>query len=169
MRKIEMSNDCTLSHRGYLGSVNFDLDEKVLYGRVLFINDVISYGGESLVELEENFRSALDGYLNLCAEKGISADKPFSGTFNVRIGEQRHKQCALHAAKYDISINEVIAMAVDKFFEAPQEIRHVSNYFILQRSPQSVRASTSELVRFEAMNDICVSGEYNFERLQLHC
>ncbi len=38
--------------------------------------------------------------------------KPFKGSLNVRIGPELHKEAALHAAMYGMSINEFIKIAV---------------------------------------------------------
>jgi len=50
-----------------------------------------------VASLRASFEAAIDDYLALCEEKGIEPDKPFKGSFNVRIGSQLHRQAALCA------------------------------------------------------------------------
>lgn len=50
------------SYSGYDGSVEYDDRDKIFHGRVLGISDVIAYEGESITELEQDFRDAVDSY-----------------------------------------------------------------------------------------------------------
>ena len=56
----------TMEYKGYLGSVEFDEEEGLLFGRVMGIRSLISYEGESAKELLEDFHGAVDDYLELC-------------------------------------------------------------------------------------------------------
>ena len=55
----------TMEYKGYLGSVEFDEEEGLLFGRVMGIRSLISYEGESAKELLEDFHGAVDDYLEL--------------------------------------------------------------------------------------------------------
>jgi predicted HicB family RNase H-like nuclease len=44
--------------------------------------------------------------------------RPFKGSFNVRIGQELHKEAALHAAMDDMSLNEYIKIAIQN------QVRH---------------------------------------------
>jgi len=59
-----------LQHRGYKGSVEFSVEDKMLHGRVIDIRDTISFGGTSVRELEKNFVDAVDEYLEFCTRRG---------------------------------------------------------------------------------------------------
>ena len=48
----------TMEYKGYLGSVEFDEEEGLLFGRVMGIRSLISYEGESAKELLEDFHGA---------------------------------------------------------------------------------------------------------------
>lgn len=71
--------------KGYIGTVEFDPDDKILFGKVLGVNDLISYEGGSVAELESDFKAAINDYLDMCKKKGRGPEKTFSGRFNVRI------------------------------------------------------------------------------------
>lgn len=56
-----------LEYKGYIGSVEIDMQEEILYGHVQNLknaNDIVSYEGETLKELKEDFREAIDDYLS---------------------------------------------------------------------------------------------------------
>jgi predicted HicB family RNase H-like nuclease len=44
-----------LKHKGYYGSVEYDLDSKMLFGRLLGIKGAYIYEGKTLEELEADF------------------------------------------------------------------------------------------------------------------
>lgn len=68
-----------LKHRGYLGSVEVSLDDSCLHGRILYIDDVITYEGQDVAALREAFIACVDRYLADYAESGKSPNKPFCG------------------------------------------------------------------------------------------
>jgi len=105
----------TLHHRGYDGSVEYSAEDKMLHGRVVGIHDVISFGGESVHELETNFRDAVDGYLEFCKKRGKTPNKPFKGSLSVRLREGLHTKAAIFAEKNDVKINTVINDALDEY------------------------------------------------------
>lgn len=90
-----MSND--LEYKGYIGSVEFSAEDKRLFGKVLFIDSLLMYSGESIRELEAAFHETVDAYLELCAAKGREPNKSYSGSFNIRIGSDLHRKCAIEA------------------------------------------------------------------------
>jgi predicted HicB family RNase H-like nuclease len=50
----------TMSYRGYTASLTFDAEDKIIVGRVLDVDDIISFHGESVSELETNFHTGDD-------------------------------------------------------------------------------------------------------------
>jgi len=113
-------DDLTLRYRGYEGSVEVSLDDGVLHGRVLFVNDLVSYEGATVPELEVSFREAVDAYLELCTDKGTEPDRPFKGAFNVRVSPTLHREIALRAAREGRSLNEVVKAALASYLDPTQ-------------------------------------------------
>ena len=68
-----MSN--TMEYKGYVGSVEFSQEDSVLFGKVMGIRALISYEGQTVQELVNDFHDAVDAYLNLCAEEGTPPEK----------------------------------------------------------------------------------------------
>ncbi|MDE2100644.1 MAG: type II toxin-antitoxin system HicB family antitoxin [Patescibacteria group bacterium] len=113
-----------LEYKGYIGSVEVDMEARVLVGRLLYIKDTIGYSGESLDSIEAAFRDAVDDYLDACAEAGEEPDVPCKGTFNVRVGPARHREANLDASRRGIGLNEWVCMAFDAFISASQSVTH---------------------------------------------
>ncbi len=66
----------TVMHKGYHGTIKVNTKDYSLFGTILFIDEEISYTGQSFTELEENFRTAVEKHIQLCRDKG--QDPPFS-------------------------------------------------------------------------------------------
>ena len=101
-----------LSRKGYTGSVEVSFEDNCLHGRVLFIDDIITYEGETVEDLATSFKDAVDRYIAYCEETGKPANKPYSGTFNVRVGEELHRKAAQEAYNRNITLNDYVAQAV---------------------------------------------------------
>ena len=70
----------TMEYKGYDSSVLYSVEDKMLYGNVLEIRDMISYGATDSLSLEKNFRDAVDEYLAFCEAEGKKHDVPRSLT-----------------------------------------------------------------------------------------
>ena len=53
-----MSN--LLEYKDYLGTVEYSSSDKVLYGKVIGINGLVSYEGDSIESLQADFEEAVD-------------------------------------------------------------------------------------------------------------
>jgi predicted HicB family RNase H-like nuclease len=97
-----------MEYKGYHGSYELSVEDSVFFGKLEFIKDLVSYEGETAENILESFHEAVDDYLVTCEENGKAPDKPFKGSFNVRVGEDLHRQIAMEAIKKDMSINNYI-------------------------------------------------------------
>lgn len=104
-------------YKGYIGSAEVDVDGGVLFGKLLYIRDTISYTGTSVEELQAAFRTAVDDYLAACAEFGDEPDQPLKGSFNVRVGPERHRKLAIEARRRDMGLNEFMCWTLDYVLE----------------------------------------------------
>lgn len=102
----------TLTYKGYHGSVEFSLEDNILFGQVIDINGLISYEGTTLDELKKDFESAIDDYLKMCEEHNEKPEKAYTGIFNVRLEPEMHKKLALYAKEHDESLNASVKNAV---------------------------------------------------------
>ena len=102
-----------LNYKGYFGSIHFDENELLLFGKVEFIKALISYEGESAVGLKKAFEEAIDDYIYLCEKENIAPEKPFKGTFNVRVGKALHESAVLAAIGRGMKLNEFVKQALE--------------------------------------------------------
>ncbi|MGZ3873561.1 MAG: type II toxin-antitoxin system HicB family antitoxin [Mucilaginibacter sp.] len=101
-----------LQYKNYYASVHFSAADEVFYGKILGINDLISFEGASVKDLKASFKEAVEDYLDLCLEIGKPADKTYKGTFNVRVSPGLHKEASLFAAVHNITLNEFVKRAL---------------------------------------------------------
>lgn len=117
-----------LSHKGYSGTCEVSVEDRCLHGRVLHIRDVISYGGDTFDELEKCFIEAVDCYLDHCKEVGKSPDKPYTGTFSIRVGPDRHKKIVDTGARLGLGLNESLNYIIDWYFDESSRVAEVIHH-----------------------------------------
>lgn len=106
-----------IEYKGYLGSVNYNDEDKIFYGKVEYIRSLISYEGQDVESLRASFHEAVEDYLALCQEKGIEPEKPFKGSFNIRPGTDLHRRAAIAAEQRGINLNKLVTEALEKYLE----------------------------------------------------
>ena len=99
----------TMTHDGYLATLEIDEDADVIHGRVINANAVLTFEGETLAELRAAFADTTAGYRDWCAERGKEPERPYSGTLSLRIAPELHRRVAEQAAKAGGSVNQSIA------------------------------------------------------------
>ena len=108
-----------LKYKGYIGSIEYSEEDNCLFGKVLGINKVlISYEGNTVRELKEDFINGVEQYLASCEAKNILPQKSFTGTFNVRIPSDIHGKAALIAQEEGISLNAFVRSAIEEKVES---------------------------------------------------
>ncbi|MBQ3425866.1 MAG: type II toxin-antitoxin system HicB family antitoxin [Clostridia bacterium] len=101
-----------LTYKDYIGTVNFSEEDALFYGKVLGITDSISFEGDSVESLTEDFHDAVDEYIEFCEEVGKEPQKQYKGSFNVRISPELHRQASLRAQADNISLNSFVEHCV---------------------------------------------------------
>jgi predicted HicB family RNase H-like nuclease len=112
-----------MTYKGYQAAVEFDDEAGVFHGVVLHLRDVITFEGTSVDEVRAEFRASVDDYLEDCAERGITPDKPYSGKFMLRMAPEDHRTIATACAQAGQSLN---AWCIAKLVECAtrEGIRH---------------------------------------------
>ena len=103
-----------MKYKSYFGSVHFNDEDNVFYGRIEFIRALVSYEGTDVNSLRQAFHEAVDGYLETCEEQGRQPERPFKGSFNIRISPQLHQRMAANAASKGMSLNKYIAGILER-------------------------------------------------------
>ena len=105
----------TIEYRGYVGSVEFNAEDQLFFGKVQGIRSLISYEGESAADLIEDFHGAVDDYLAMCEEDGVEPEKAYKGSFNVRIAPELHQAAAVRALAQQVSLNSIVELALRQY------------------------------------------------------
>jgi predicted HicB family RNase H-like nuclease len=112
-----MSN--SMFYKGYTTSMVFDTGDKIIVGRVLDIDDIISFHGESVSEFESNFHATVDDYLAASEQLGTAPEKPASGNVMLRIAPEVHAAALKAAARSGRSLNKWAESALGKAARQP--------------------------------------------------
>lgn len=94
-----------LEYKGYIGKVDFDDDAEIFHGEIINLRDVITFQGQSVTELRKAFKDSIDDYLEFCAERNESPEKPLSGNFTLRLDPELHRKIYLQARILNKSLN----------------------------------------------------------------
>jgi predicted HicB family RNase H-like nuclease len=85
--------------------------------RLQFIRVLVSYEGDTVAELSQAFRDAVDDYLSTCESLGREAEVPCKGSLNVRIGHDLHLAASVAATRQSISLNDLTRKAQSEYLE----------------------------------------------------
>lgn len=96
----------SMNYKGYTARIEFDERDDLFVGRLLGVRDIISFQGDSVAELRSQFQLAVDEYLEECAERGITPDKPASGKVMLRIRPEVHAAATIAAQAAGMSLNQ---------------------------------------------------------------
>ena len=94
-----------MEYKGYTAQIEIDETAGILFAKVLDIKDTITFQGNTVKELEQEFHNSVDDYLEWCDELGEKPNKPFSGQLPFRTTPEKHRQIYLAANKANKSIN----------------------------------------------------------------
>lgn len=102
-----------LNYKGYFGSFEASIEDNCLFGKIEFIHSLITFEGSTVNELNKSFIEAVDSYLKTCELNNIDPEKPLKGSFNVRIGQEKHIAAAVTAKQIGKNLNQFISLAID--------------------------------------------------------
>ena len=110
-----------LKYKGYLGTIQFSENDNCFYGKVLGMNrSCITYEGESASELLEDFKGAIDMYLEYCQRKGIKAETPYNDVLNIHIPSEIHFKVMSYAENHGTSIDDFILGSIESRLEVAE-------------------------------------------------
>ncbi len=109
-----------MRHGGDLARIDFDEDLGLFAGHVVNPSSPVAFYGRSIDELQRDFATPLEVhvYREVCRERGVEPEKPYSGRFNPRLPPDLHRGLARAAARSGKSLN---AWAVEALRRAAEE------------------------------------------------
>lgn len=105
-----MSN--VIQYKGYFSNVKYSQEDQILFGKIEGIRDLVTFECENAGEVEQAFKDAVDDYLEFCEEEGKDPNKSFSGSFNVRVSPELHRDIWAAATKRNMTLNAYVNEAL---------------------------------------------------------
>ena len=85
--------------------------------RYLGIRSLLSYEGDSLRGLRQDFEDVIDDYLEACAEKGEEPEKTYKGSLNVRVSPELHRSLATYSQSRGQTLNSAVEEAIKRYVQ----------------------------------------------------
>lgn len=102
-----------MEYKGYEAVVEYDEENKILYGEVLHLTDVVTFQAECSADIEQAFHDSVDDYLEFCRENNRPPEKPYNGKVAVRMSPNLHREVIYAARKRNESLNKFIVEAIE--------------------------------------------------------
>lgn len=106
-----------LTYKEFIGSVNYSAPDHCFFGKIEGINDLITFEGTTVDELENAFREMVNLHIEDCQQEGKPVEKSYKGSFNVRISRDLHKKAAQTAITKGITLNQLVKKAISREVE----------------------------------------------------
>jgi predicted HicB family RNase H-like nuclease len=107
-----------MKYKGYTGVVELDEESRSFFGHVIGLRDGITFQGDSVAEVMQAFHDSVDDYLEFCAARGESPERPYSGQFVLRIDPHLHRAVSHAAEERGLSLNSLIEENLEAAFAA---------------------------------------------------
>lgn len=102
-----------IHYKGYDATIEFSDEDSIFFGKVEEIRSLISFEGSDVDSLKESLQESVDAYLEMCKEEGMTPEKPYKGSINIRIKPKVHQMISREAKKRQSSINSLINEALE--------------------------------------------------------
>ncbi|MDP3913608.1 MAG: type II toxin-antitoxin system HicB family antitoxin [Bacteroidota bacterium] len=111
-----------MEYKGFIGTVNYSAEDRVFFGKVEGINDLVTFEGTTVDELESAFNEMVNLHIEDCEREGKPAEKSYKGVFNVRVSSDLHKKVAQQATAKGITLNQFVKRALKRELHEENEV-----------------------------------------------
>jgi len=78
-------------------------------------NDLITFEGETVQRLKDNFHYVVDEHIKDCEAENISVEKSYKGSFNIRLTPDLHRKAAITAKNCGYTLNAFVKKAIERY------------------------------------------------------
>lgn len=103
-----------MNYKGYAARIEYSDEDGCFVGRIAGISDIISFHGDTVIEMRQAFHESVDDYLDLCEQIGKPPQKPYSGKVLLRMDPELHAQVAMRAEASGKSLNQWAAEMLER-------------------------------------------------------
>lgn len=96
----------TMTYKGQTARIEFDARDNLLVGRLVGINDIVSFHADNVSDLRSAFEEAVDDYLETCRQIGKEPQQPASGRLMLRVPPEVHGAALVAAQAAGTSLNQ---------------------------------------------------------------
>ena len=91
-----------LHYKDYIGNVCFSEEDEIFHGKVIGISDSISFEGESVKDLIEDFHNAINEYLEFCENNDKQPEK---SSFSIKLSPDLYNMATIYAGQKGLPLN----------------------------------------------------------------
>ena len=95
-----------MTYQNYWAKIEYDSIDKIFVGHIIGIEDIISFHGNNVEELELEFHEAVHHYLEVCEKIGQEPQQSYSGNLTLQVPPEIHLAVATAAEKNSKSVNQ---------------------------------------------------------------
>jgi len=109
-----MTDNNTMKYKGYTALIEFSDEDGCLVGKVIGINDVVVFDGNTVEEIRTVFHEMIDHYIWACAEAGREPNKPASEIM-VPVSPELYAKVSRRAEYDGVPVQKAMETALQKF------------------------------------------------------
>lgn len=95
-----------MEYKGFKARVGYSAHDGVFFGRLLEIDDIVTFEGVTVKQIQKGFKDAVDFHIEVCEKIGQKLKKVYSGKVFLRVPPDLHARIAAEADASGKSINE---------------------------------------------------------------
>lgn len=103
-----------LTYKNYRADIEVDVQAGVLHGRVRDIQGVVTFEGQTVEEIEREFRRSIDVYLGFCQQVGQEPEQPIVGQIALPMTPDILKAASQAGKSVDCWVREVLTDAAGR-------------------------------------------------------
>jgi predicted HicB family RNase H-like nuclease len=107
-----------LTYKGYTARVEFDAEDRIFFGQLTGIADLVTFHSENAADLMRAFEEAVDGYLAMSEQLGCAAQAPPTRRITVRVPPDIHARATalaqVEGKSLDAWAQEILMYAVNR-------------------------------------------------------
>lgn len=104
-----------LEYKGFTASLYFEEQTMKLHGKLLGIEDTITFMANSLEDVVPQFHNAVDDFMDDCVAMGRPIPRQYSGNLMLRIDPSLHASLARISETKDVSMNTLCSDVLGAF------------------------------------------------------
>jgi predicted HicB family RNase H-like nuclease len=96
----------TITYKGYTSRVDFDDNDSIFVGKILGIQDLVSFHSDNVADLRAAFHEAVDDYIQACGQIDKVPQRSASGKLMLRVPPEVHGAALIAAQVKGQSLNQ---------------------------------------------------------------